>query len=563
MIQFTARLPERMVTATRGQLLLASLGAVALLIAALAWQAWTADRDHRRAAERTLRDQAVSAAWLFRVVLGAEASDAMSRAFVPAQVLPAPNQPDGLPPVSLLRVSADTIARCGTAADSLRFYFRLDLRSGALAILGNRLSAEVEQAVRDSARAHLYPDGMWYSLNPFRQAGDRNRTLVFAGRLGVDGKPVAVYGFETCAGSVYQPLFARALADISLLPPSLTAGVPNDSLVTVIATYGTTPDTLFRSAVSYVSAFTGTDRSPRKGGLGVQVTLRPELANRLIVGGLPHSRLPLLLGLLGMTLALLGVAFRQVRRERELAAVREDFVSSVSHELRTPLTQIRLFAETLHLGRAPTAADRAFAVDVILNESRRLIHLVENVLRFSSQQRAGTAVSRAPVALGAVARSVVETFAPLVAPREIECRLQVEEDFLVEGDAGAIRQILLNLLDNAVKFGPSGQVVIVTVCREGDRGILRVEDEGPGIAEEHHQRIWLPFVRIAGNANAAPGSGIGLAVVRDLAGAQGASVRVDRGSRGGALFTVAFPLPGMVEQVEHSFETPGTHPSSE
>jgi signal transduction histidine kinase len=227
------------------------------------------------------------------------------------------------------------------------------------------------------------------------------------------------------------------------------------------------------------------------------------------------------------------------------------------------LTQIQLFAETLHLGRAPTAADQAFAVDVILHESRRLIHLVENVLRFSSQQRTATVVARAPVALGALARSVVETFAPLAAPRQIGFRLEHAEEVLVDGDAGAIRQILLNLLDNAVKFGPSGQVVVVEVGRAGVRGLLQVEDEGPGIAVEHRERIWLPFVRIAGNASTAPGSGIGLAVVHDLAVAQGGAVEVGRGPRGGALFTVALPLSRVVQQVERSFETLGAHPSSE
>ena len=291
----------------------------------------------------------------------------------------------------------------------------------------------------------------------------------------------------------------------------------------------------------------------------VQVSLRPQLAERLVIGGMPHSRLPVLLSLLGMTLIVLVVAVRQLRREQELAAVRSDFVSSVSHELRTPLTQIQLFAETLHLGRAPSTTERAFAVEVILHESRRLIHLVENVLRFAGQPRGPASLEVGPVALEQLVRGVVRTFEPLASPRGVSIRLAIEEGVTVVADPAALRQVLLNLLDNAVKFGPAGQVIAVGVGRTPLRGALSVEDEGPGVALEHRHRVWLPFVRIEPDANSAPGTGIGLAVVHDLVERMKGRVRVETGPRGGALFVVELPLAPEGSPI---VETAGTEHSS-
>src|SRR5205085_5173011 len=124
--------------------------------------------------------------------------------------------------------------------------------------------------------------------------------------------------------------------------------------------------------------------SPRMGLLNVDATIRPELAGTLLIGGLPASRLPFLFGLLGLAAALSIVAVMQLRREGELAHLRADFVSSVSHELRTPVAQIRLYLETLQLGRASTEEQRRWSLAHIERETTRLSHLVENVLRFST-----------------------------------------------------------------------------------------------------------------------------------------------------------------------------------
>src|SRR4029078_10364719 len=120
------------------------------------------------------------------------------------------------------------------------------------------------------------------------------------------------------------------------------------------------------------------------GAAHLEVPVRPGQGSGFVIGGLPRSRLPLLLGLLLLAAAMSVIAVMQIRRESELAGLRADFVSSVSHELRTPLAQIRLYLETLQLGRTSTDEQRRWALSHVERETTRLAHLVENVLRFST-----------------------------------------------------------------------------------------------------------------------------------------------------------------------------------
>ena len=187
----------------------------------------------------------------------------------------------------------------------------------------------------------------------------------------------------------------------------------------------------------------------------MRLSLNEAAADRLVIGGLPKTRLPTLLGLLVLTVAMTAVASWQLWRERELARLRETFVSSVSHELRTPLAQIRLFVETLRLGRVQSEGERQRAIDIIDEEAARLGHLVENALCFSRGERhvpGDEATSLPPAVTGAV-----EAFLPLARDRRCTVSVGSIEPAAVRLSADALRQVLLNLLDNAAKFGPPGR----------------------------------------------------------------------------------------------------------
>ena len=262
-------------------------------------------------------------------------------------------------------------------------------------------------------------------------------------------------------------------------------------------------------------------------------TLGPEHGNG------SSSRLVVTLVLINA--ALVCVAIWQLARERELTRLRAGFVAGVSHELRTPLTQIRMFSETLLLERTRTPEERRRALEIIGQESQRLSQLVENVLHFHRQRELPSPSPGATLDLRTFAREVVESFQPLAASKRV--RLAVSsagEPVLVRADGGALRQVLLNLLYNAVKFGPAGQTVKVCVHAGGAEAALQVIDEGPGVRIADRERIFHPFER-GRDTRGTGGAGIGLAVVAQVVAAHGGRITADDAPGGGARFTVHLP----------------------
>jgi signal transduction histidine kinase len=253
----------------------------------------------------------------------------------------------------------------------------------------------------------------------------------------------------------------------------------------------------------------------------------------------PRSRLPLLFGLLAVTAGLAAVALRQLRREQELARLRADFTSSVSHELRTPLTQILLFAETLELGRVGGEGERRLALGIIVQEARRLAHLVENVLQLSRAERRMVRVRTEEQPLAPLLRETVERFAPLAAG-STRLETELDEGLVAPVHADSLRQIVINLLDNAVKYGGGEGAVSLRATLADGRARLAVDDAGSGIAPEDRTKVWEPFVRLE-RSPAVAGSGIGLAVVRELVTAHGGACWVEAAPGGGARFVVELP----------------------
>src|SRR5207247_2198447 len=196
---------------------------------------------------------------------------------------------------------------------------------------------------------------------------------------------------------------------------------------------------------------------------------------------------------------------------RALARMRADCVPSVSHELRTPLTQIRMFAETLLLDRVRSDDERKRALAVIDQETRRLSNVVENVLQFSRGERGTLRIAPHRCDVAAAVRETIELFAPIAAGRNARVTLDAEESIEANVDEGAVRQIVLNLLDNAVKYGPEGQQVVVRLERDATSVRIAVDDEGPGIPPRERRRVWSRYYRLGRETERAiAGAGIGL-----------------------------------------------------
>jgi signal transduction histidine kinase len=250
-----------------------------------------------------------------------------------------------------------------------------------------------------------------------------------------------------------------------------------------------------------------------------------------------------------LTMGLLAAALVQLRRERELARRQSDFIAAVSHELRTPLAQIQMFSDTLLLGRVRSETEETRSLEIISQEAQRLAHLVENIIQFSRSVRRKLNLRLRPTEPMPVLREVVESFAPLASSSNVEVRLLPEgsqkDRCRISADADALRRIVLNLLDNAVKYGPNGQTVTLSLSRRDDRVRIRVEDQGEGIAPAEQERIWKRFERLPRHRKAAvAGTGLGLSVVRELTEAQSGKAWVEQADGGGACFVVEFPALG-------------------
>lgn len=354
-----------------------------------------------------------------------------------------------------------------------------------------------------------------------------------------------VFGFETDQAAVTERL-GRVPDDGPLLPRSLADDrVGNDRLFlrhvdgtgSTLFSAGADPDPYLLATRTLGDEYSGIYR-----GHVISAALDKDLAELVIIGGLPRSRLPLLMTLVVLTLVLLVAVLRQLRREYAVMQLRNDFVAEVSHELRTPLTQIRMFAETLLHGRARTDDDRRRAVEIVNREAQRLSHLVENVLLFSRTEKADARLEPVRQPLGPVVGSVVDEFEPIAAAADMS--ILVSGDTAVEAtiDQDAIRQVLLNLLDNAVKYGPAGQAIGVTI--DGAQGHVGISvcDEGPGIPAEHRAEVLEPYRRLQRERDAAiAGTGIGLSVVSEIVERHGGRIRIDTARDGGACFVIELP----------------------
>ena len=353
-------------------------------------------------------------------------------------------------------------------------------------------------------------------------------------------------GFSACFAGDSSPIRRVMLAERAL-PPALTGTLPADSLfsVTVAAgrgAAGATPLYASPAADDSGSPYRGEARLGTEfGDMTLRLALRPEVASRLVIGGIPSSPTPLAAGLLALSTLLVVTALLQMRREYELIAIRSDFVSNVSHELRTPLSQILIFTELLKLGRLRTRAERERSLGIIDKEVRRLIQLVENVLQFSRAGVARRRLERETLPLSTVVCETLDAFRPLAAARGVTLHADIPASVHVSADRSALRQILLNLLDNAVKYGPPGQTVRVDAQAAADAGRTRiaVEDQGPGVPLEDRERVWEGYYRLRREARSAvAGSGIGLAVVRSLVSELGGTAWVEDAPAGGARFVV-------------------------
>ena len=222
--------------------------------------------------------------------------------------------------------------------------------------------------------------------------------------------------------------------------------------------------------------------------------------------------------------------------------IQQEFISSVSHELRTPLTAISGWAETLSVDPGSNLDQTKRGLGIILKESRRLTTMVEELLEFTKMQDGRFTLRVESVDLAGELEDAVYTYFELFRQEGIEvCYTGPDDDIPpVVADSERMKQVFCNVLDNAAKHGGSGKRIDVSAAREGNSFVIRVRDYGPGIPEAE-----LPFVKqkFYKGSSKARGSGIGLAVCDEIVRLHGGTFDIANADGGGAVVTIALPIP--------------------
>ena len=255
-------------------------------------------------------------------------------------------------------------------------------------------------------------------------------------------------------------------------------------------------------------------------------------------------------GALGVLVAVIvaGIVatWRLMRRETEMARLKSDFVANVSHDLKTPLSVIRMFGETLEMGRVTDEGRRQEYYRVITREGERLSRLIDNVLDFSRIEGGRQTYDMAPTAVEPLIRATLEAFAYPLAQQGFKVEVRVAADLPdVVMDADAVGQALANLIDNAIKYSGDDRALTIDARVVDQRLVVAVSDRGIGIAREEQARIFEKFYRVGrSDTQGRRGSGVGLALVRHVAEAHGGDVTVESAPGEGSRFSLRLPLGG-------------------
>ncbi|WP_284349364.1 sensor histidine kinase [Roseisolibacter agri] len=571
--------------------------AVMLFTAHQVRQGWA---QRRVAAEQAVRDQLTTTA----VLIGTEAAkmSALELRSLLWPVLGTNGSPNRRPLTldAFARAGAGQVAAMSDDRGAARpGYFRLARRRrgewtaelrGALATDSAYGRAVLDEVRRWTGRVDVDRPGLRIGiLHPNVQGVPV--VVGMAPERGADGRAVALFGVAYARSAALRTHVGHVLHGVSLLPAPArerSDGVTHDrarvdnAALAVRLRYATglrdavsaaaADDAVWRSGFVATRAIEGPD-----GGFTVEVAVPAHVGRRYVAAAMPSASERLMLG--GVLLLGLGFAVAAalgLRRQYRLAEARRTFVAAVSHELRTPLAHVNALSETLLLGRAESPEQAQRWLRAIHREGRRLSVLTENVLLHARGERRGIRAAPQWTDLGAVvhdAVSLVEAQAQARAARIVVVGTAVDGTTgSARGwvDAAAVRQIVINFIENALKFGPDGQTVTVTVdvehapAADGGGSLLRlsVDDEGPGVPPADRDRIWQPFVRLAEGGSAPAGTGLGLSVVRQLVAEHGGRWSVCDVPGRGARFRVELPLAAPAPIVAERVDEPATSPAA-
>jgi signal transduction histidine kinase len=238
------------------------------------------------------------------------------------------------------------------------------------------------------------------------------------------------------------------------------------------------------------------------------------------------------------------LTYRNISREMNLARLKSDFVANVSHELRTPLALIRLYAETLELGRINAKEKYQEYYRIIREESERLSALINNILDFSRIEAGRKEYEFKETNLPELVRSTLDSYRFQIEQNGFAFEENIARDIPpVNVDREAIARSLLNLVNNALKYSKDKKFIGVNLYRANGSVKLEVQDHGIGIPPAEQEKIFEKFYRCGDPlVHNIKGSGLGLSLVRHIVRAHGGDVKVESAPDKGSKFTIALPL---------------------
>lgn len=520
--------------------------------------------------------------------------DAVADPIFAAAVGGRPPMPSGrpLPGPAALRAADSIVALCHCAPRlHATGYFRLDIRgdstAGALTITGAGSFSDQDRD-QPGAGEHAVPSHSGTRVDSIRlkeavirlvpafRNGDvlaapitdspndttaLETVAVLSPKYGADGQLRAIYGLlvdpPEFANEIVGPVFeGRSLFAWYLSPyygrkavgkrQSLNRQLANVAVMdyrgTLLYQTGPMPD-----STTQLGCIGEGPTEASFANLMVFIGPPPGVLQQWVRNEFVESNLPFLGIILVAMLGCVAAAVLGARREADLARLRSDFVSSVSHEMRMPLAQILMSGETIRLGRTRSQAEHDGEIDSIVREAQHLVEVVDNALFFSRIEHHNLQLTLQPAELYGVAQTTVDNVQLIADGLDATIVNTVPRGLYASVDIKGFSHVLTNLVDNAIKYGPPGQVIQIGArcsIASAQLVLIWVEDEGPGIPEKERETIFKPFIRLRRDRNVGvAGSGLGLAVVQHIISHHDGRVWVEPSHRGtGSRFVIQIPV---------------------